>query len=47
MSGGALIQLMAGETFTEKRNELLGIELGIFIFASAVALWLALTPKTR
>jgi hypothetical protein len=43
MSGGALIQLMASETFQEKSNELLGLELGIFIFASAVALWLAFT----
>jgi hypothetical protein len=37
---GALIQLMASETFEDKRNELLGLELGVFVFASAVALWL-------
>ena len=42
---GALIQLAASETFKENRNELFGLELGIFIFASAVAIWLAFTPK--
>lgn len=45
MSGGALIQLMAGETFQEHQNELIGLEFGVFIFAAAVAVWLALIPK--
>ena len=37
---GALIQLMASETFEDKRTELVGLELGVFVFASAVAVWL-------
>lgn len=42
---GALIQLMASETFKEKGNGLFGLELGVFVIASAVALWLAFTPR--
>jgi len=44
MSGGALIQLMASETFKE-RNDIIGLEAGVFIFAAAVALWLAFIPR--
>jgi hypothetical protein len=42
---GALIQLVANETFKE-RNELVGLELGVFVFASAVAVWLWFTHRT-
>ena len=42
---GALIQLMASETFEDKHNELVGLEIGVFVFASAVALWLAFIPR--
>jgi len=41
---GALIQLMASETFKEP-NEVIGLEIGVFVFASAVALWLAFIPR--
>jgi len=37
---GALIQLMASETFKEQNNEVVGLEIGVFVFASAVVLWL-------
>lgn len=40
MSGGALIQLMANETFQEKRNELIGLDLGILIFSASILTWL-------
>jgi hypothetical protein len=36
---GALIQLVANETFKEP-NEVIGLEIGVLIFASAVAVWL-------
>lgn len=39
MSGGALIQLMASETFKE-RNELIGLDLGILIFSASTLTWL-------
>lgn len=41
---GALIQLMANETFKE-RNEIVGLEAGVFIFAAAVVLWLVFMPR--
>jgi len=45
MSGGALIQLMASETFKEP-NEVIGLELGVFVFASIVAVWLWFAHRT-
>jgi hypothetical protein len=36
---GALIQLLSNETFKE-RNEVIGLEFGVLIFASAIVAWL-------